>query len=206
MTWKVVPGQKAHPMLARVPGSFTFFADAHDDGPLVDFADNPSTVLMTSPGGGPAVTVREFGNGRIVNFSSAANYPSGLTTGPTLEDSNILQLYINAVAWTTFSAPEPTIQDLIDAVAGLVADRKLRRWPGFILTLELKGARKKLHRGYTHKAVRMLEVFIRHVEFLIYKKRLAPEYGEPLIDTAYNIIDRIIAESAQESLAPDIEK
>ena len=70
MIWKVVPGQKAHPMLAGVPGGFTFFADAYDDGPLIDFADNPSTVLMTLPGGGPAVTVREFGNGRIVNFSN----------------------------------------------------------------------------------------------------------------------------------------
>jgi len=95
MTWTVVPGQESHPVLAGVPSPFTFFADGHDAGTQVVFAVNPSTVLMRSPGGGPAVLVREFGSGRVVNFSSAANYFSGLT----LQDPNIQKLYTNAVNW-----------------------------------------------------------------------------------------------------------
>ena len=202
MTWTVVPGQEDHPMLTGIPSSFEFYADAHDAGPQVEFQDNPSTVLMRSPAGGAAVIVRELENGRVVNFSFATNTSTELT----LQDLNIQQLFINAVAWTTFSAlepePEPTIQDLIDAVAELVAGGKLHRWPGFMLTLELKIAQKKLDSGYIRRSVRMLRVFIRHVKFLIHKGRLDAEYGEPLIETAYNIIDRIIAESDQEGFTP----
>ena len=96
MTWTVVPGQESHPVLAGIPNSFTFFADGHDAGSQVVFAVNPSTRLMQSPGGGPAVLVREFGDGGVVNFSSAANYRR---TGRTLQDPNIQQLYINALDW-----------------------------------------------------------------------------------------------------------
>lgn len=95
MTWTVVSGQEGHPVLAGIPGSFTFFADGHDAGSQVVFGVNPSTVLMRSPGGGPAVLVRQFGSGRVVNFSHAANYGSG----NTLQDPNIQKLYINALAW-----------------------------------------------------------------------------------------------------------
>jgi len=96
MTWTVVPIQENHPVLEGVPDSFTFFADGHAAGSLVEFAEDPSAVLMRSPGGGPAVLVREFGDGRVVNFSSAANY---LSQGLTLRDPNIQRLYINAVTW-----------------------------------------------------------------------------------------------------------
>jgi hypothetical protein len=101
MTWTVVSGQEGHPVLAGVPGSFTFFADAHDAGPQVQFTADPSTVLMRSPGGGPAVTVREFGAGRVVNFSSAANN----TTTQTLQDFVIQTLYLNAVQWVSSAPP-----------------------------------------------------------------------------------------------------
>lgn len=98
MTWTVVPGEESHPVLGGIPSPFTFFADGHDSGTQVVFAVNPSTVLMRSPGGGPAVLIREFENGRIVNFSHAANY---LSRGQTLQDAIIQQLYVNAVAWVS---------------------------------------------------------------------------------------------------------
>jgi len=97
ITYNRVPGQETHPVLAGVPFSFTFFADGHDAGTAVQYTTNPSTVLMTVPAGGPAVLVRQFGNGRVVNFSWAPNY--GTTS--TLLDPNVQKLYINAVNWVT---------------------------------------------------------------------------------------------------------
>lgn len=96
MTWTRVLAQAGHPVLTGIPSPFTFNADGHDAGALVVFGVNPSTVLMTSPGGGPAVTVRQFGSGRVVNFSHAANYAG---TQLTLQNSTIQALYINAVGW-----------------------------------------------------------------------------------------------------------
>ena len=95
VTYNVVPGQENHPVLAGVPSSFTFFADAHDASAAVPFTTNPSTVLMTVPAGGPAVLVRQFGNGRVVNFSWAPNYNTTLT----LLDPNVQRLYTNAASW-----------------------------------------------------------------------------------------------------------
>ena len=95
MTWTTVAGQESHPVLAGIPSPFGFFADGHDAGNKVVFEENPSTVLMRSPGGGPAVLVREFGSGHVVNFSHAANYRTGLT----LQDPTIQKLYVNSVAW-----------------------------------------------------------------------------------------------------------
>jgi hypothetical protein len=95
VTYNVVPGQENHPVLAGVPSSFTFSADGQSAGSAVQFATNPSTVLMRIPAGGPAVLVRSFGNGRVVNFSWAPNY---LST-KTLLDPNVQKLYINAVNW-----------------------------------------------------------------------------------------------------------
>jgi hypothetical protein len=94
-TYNVVPGQEGHPVLAGMPSSFTFFADGHDAGTQIQYSTNPSTVLMTVPAGGPAVLVRQFGNGRVVNFSWAANY----VTQETLFDPNVQKLYTNAVNW-----------------------------------------------------------------------------------------------------------
>ena len=102
MTWTVVPGQEAHPVLNGVPESFAFFADSHDAGPLVVFDEYPSVVLMTARAGGPAVTAREFGAGRVLSFSSATN----TSTHETLLDFNILTLYVNAVDWMV-RADEP---------------------------------------------------------------------------------------------------
>lgn len=107
MSWTTVAGQEGHPVLASVPSSMQFFADGHDAGELVQFAEQPSTILMTSPGGGPAVTVREFGTGRVVNFASAANtiFDYLISSPQTLLDPNIQRLYVNAVRWASNAAP-----------------------------------------------------------------------------------------------------
>jgi hypothetical protein len=105
MTWTVVPGQEGHPVLGGVPASFTFPADAHDAGPLVEFVEDPSTVLMTSPHDGPAVVVREFEEGRVVSFSSGTNVVTRPDQILTLEDFNIQTLYLNAVNWACNVAP-----------------------------------------------------------------------------------------------------
>ncbi|MBM3265195.1 MAG: DUF5011 domain-containing protein, partial [candidate division Zixibacteria bacterium] len=90
-----VAGQSGHPVLAGIPNTFNFYADGHDAGDQVVFASNPSTVLMRSPSGGPAVLVREYGSGQVVNFSFAANY----FDDQTLQDANIQRLYLNALGW-----------------------------------------------------------------------------------------------------------
>jgi hypothetical protein len=96
-TFNVVAGQQSHPVLAGVPGTFTFSADWNDSAAATVFGTDPSVVLMQTPTGGPAVLVRQFGSGRVVNMSHAAGY----TNAGTLQDVNIQRLYINAVLWAT---------------------------------------------------------------------------------------------------------
>jgi hypothetical protein len=63
---------------------------------------------MQVPTGRPAVLVRQFGSGRVVNFSFAPNYyfdDLGNIHDPvTLQDPTVQQLYINAVSWAAGSA------------------------------------------------------------------------------------------------------
>jgi hypothetical protein len=108
VTYEKLPAGEGHALLAGIPASFTFTADAHDAGPQVTFASEPSTVLMQASTGGPAVLIRQFGAGRVVNFSFAPNYPwddlGNVHDPETLQDSNVQQLYINAVQWVAGSA------------------------------------------------------------------------------------------------------
>jgi hypothetical protein len=109
LTFSTVAGQETHPVLRGVSRSFTFHADGHDAGPQVSFGTNPSTVLMRVLAGGspagPAVLVRQFGQGKVVSFSIAPNYISG-PTNVTLLDPNIQRLYINSLMWTTGWSPD----------------------------------------------------------------------------------------------------
>jgi YD repeat-containing protein len=101
ITYTTVAGQQGHPVLAGLPYSFTFFADGHDASHLVNFPRQPSTVLMTAPHGGPAVIVRNYGIGKVVNFSAAPDDTELSNVQRTLLDQNIQKLYVNAVAWVT---------------------------------------------------------------------------------------------------------
>lgn len=116
VTYEAAPSAAGHPLLAGLPASFTFTADGHDAGPQIDFASNPSTVLMQVPSGGAGVLVREWGTGRIVNFSFAPNYywdDLGNIQDPVmLQDPIIQQLYLNAVQWASGAASGKTTQNI----------------------------------------------------------------------------------------------
>jgi hypothetical protein len=105
MTYSAVTGQSAHPLLAGLPASFTFTADGHHAGPLMPFLIEPSTLLMRVPSGNPAVVVRQYGRGKVVNFSASPNYGRG-GAGRTLLDANVQRLYTNALRWTTGGPPD----------------------------------------------------------------------------------------------------
>ena len=103
VTYNTVAEQASHPVLAGVPSSFTFHADGHDASPK---AGSDAAVLMRVSTGGPAVLAREYGTGKVVNFSFAPNYALTGGTG-TLTDPQVQQLYVNAVRWSTGSAGNP---------------------------------------------------------------------------------------------------
>ena len=111
VSYHAAAGQESHPVLAGLAGGFTFTADGHDAATQVT---SGSTVLMQVSSDAPGVLVREFGNGKVVNFSFAPNYPlddGGFLREPvTLNDSHIKRLYINAARWvagTAAGAAEP---------------------------------------------------------------------------------------------------
>lgn len=105
VTYNTVAGQAGHPVLAGLPASFSFTADGHHAGPMMPFLIEPSTQLMRIPSGNPGVVVRQFGKGKVVNFSFSPNYGQG-GSGRTLLDANVQRLYLNALRWTTGGPPD----------------------------------------------------------------------------------------------------
>jgi len=184
MTWTVVPGEEGHPVLDGIPSPFTFFADGHDAGPLVVFGDFPSQVLMISTNGGPAVTVREFEAGKIVAFSVAANYISE----STLQDANIQQLYVNAVAWAAPLNSTPTIEELIAAVIALRDSGAINKGQANGLLSKLESVSRQIDRGKFDTAANQLRAFVNQVEAWIRAGILTPEEGGPLVTKALAII------------------
>jgi MBG domain-containing protein len=106
ITFQAVTGKEAHPVLQGLPSSFTFLADGHDAGPVIP--ELSGETLMQTAGGGPGVVVRQFGAGKVVNFSFAPNYPfdeNGMPRDPTtLMDEHVKGLYVNAAKWLAGSA------------------------------------------------------------------------------------------------------
>src|SRR5918993_4280291 len=108
MTYTLVPELQNHPVLDGIPTSFSFEADGHVSGALVDFPTDASVVLMQVPSGAPGVAVRSLSAGKVVNFSFAPNYGLG-GDGQTLVNPTIQQLYVNAVRWALGeSTPAPS--------------------------------------------------------------------------------------------------
>jgi hypothetical protein len=103
--YTTVAGQENHLVLKGIPSPFTFIMDGHHAGPQVVFPVNPSTVLMRVSSGNPAVLIREFGKGKVVNFSFTPNYGLG-GAGKTLLDAKVQQLYVNALHWSTGWSPD----------------------------------------------------------------------------------------------------
>ena len=116
VTYNTVAGQESHPLLAGLPSSFTFHADGHDASPKLG---SDALVLMRVPDGGPAVLAREVGSGKVVNFSFAPNY--GLTgSSGMLMDSQVQQLYVNAVRWLSGTSGTPGSGTLDSDADGVV--------------------------------------------------------------------------------------
>jgi hypothetical protein len=93
-----VSGQETHPIGASLPNSYSF-SGGYNVGDAHTFTSDPSTVLATDEDGNDAVVVREFGQGRVVNFHHGGNYdPSSYST---LCDANVLQLFVDAVDWAS---------------------------------------------------------------------------------------------------------
>jgi MBG domain-containing protein len=115
ITYERLPAGEDHPVLAGLPASFSFQADAHAAGPAVESA----TALMQVPSGGSAVLVRDLGQGRVVSFSFAPDYPWDDTTVTgthklvTLLDPNVQHLYLNAVRWAAGSAQAVAVSQTI---------------------------------------------------------------------------------------------
>ncbi|VTR94201.1 cadherin-related protein : Uncharacterized protein OS=Cylindrospermopsis raciborskii CS-505 GN=CRC_01020 PE=3 SV=1: MAM: Lectin_C: Lectin_C: PKD [Gemmata massiliana] len=93
LTLTDVPGQSGHPILANVP-SPAFFSASYNVGQVRSYATQPAVALMRDQFGNDAVAVREFGIGHVVAFHHAGNYFSG-----TLNDADVLQLYVDGVKW-----------------------------------------------------------------------------------------------------------
>lgn len=92
-TYTEVADQSSHPILNDIPSSFTF-SSGGNKGSKVSYGSNPVTVLMKF-GSYEGVMIRSYGNGKIMGMSHAGNWSSY----STLSDSNIQQLYINAINW-----------------------------------------------------------------------------------------------------------
>lgn len=112
--YNTVVGQERHTVLIGIPRSFKFWADFNDAGPEYVFATEPSTVLMRVTEGGPAVLARQFGRGKVVNFSFAPNYIPGTGSNFTLKDANIQRLYLNSLIWATGFSPDTDGDGVLD--------------------------------------------------------------------------------------------
>lgn len=192
MTWNVVPSQKKHPVVEGIPTSFSFFAGGHESPPVVDFDEFPPVVLMTSLSGEPAVIVREFMGGKIVNFSSAANHL--VTLAPperlTLEEPEIQQLYVNAVSWaaSASTAPGSTLDDLRAAVEDLRESGAINNGRANALLSKIDSAEREIDRGDLDAAENKLWVFVNQVDAWIRSGVLTLEEGELLLAIAHEII------------------
>ena len=91
-TYTEVNAQSSHEILDDIPVSFSVSC-GWNKGTAKTFESNPVTGLMTD-NDGDGIVIREYGNGKIMGMSHSGNYSYS-----TLSDSNIQQLYINAINW-----------------------------------------------------------------------------------------------------------
>lgn len=91
---EIVSDQESHPVLENI-SNFSF--EETTDGlqvSAVGFNIDPSVVLMTEDGN-DAVVVREFGEGKVLNFSHAGNYNGGTS----FSNENIQNIVVNFINW-----------------------------------------------------------------------------------------------------------
>ncbi len=87
--------------------------------------------------------------------------------------------------------PEEMIQKLIDDVLVLKADGFLHKGQANALISILNAALKSLEKGNFNAACNQLNAFINKVNALINSRRLSPEQGQDLIDSAQRIINAL---------------
>lgn len=101
-----------------------------------------------------------------------------------------------AVLWIVTGDPgdgtPSTIEELEDAVTGLVDDGTLNRGQGRALTAKLAAAKKKRDRGQNRPAANILGAFINQVEAFQRAGILSEEEAGPLIEGAEAIIDELV--------------
>jgi hypothetical protein len=102
ITVSVAPGQRSHPVIARVPSTFSFQA-AGNVGSIHAFSTDPAVVLMRDEFGSDAVAARAVGSGRVVGFHHAGNWDRL----DTFADTNVQGLYVGAVTWASQSSNSP---------------------------------------------------------------------------------------------------
>lgn len=110
ITVSKIAAQSDHPVLRNLPDSFVF-RSGRKEGLAKEFDPYPALALMRDGWGNDAVSVREFGVGRIVAFHHTGN-----TAGAAvLSNANIQRLYINAVLWGDTKVPSVVSVDRADA-------------------------------------------------------------------------------------------
>ena len=97
VTYNMVAGQSSHEVMLGLPNSFSFTHLELNLGSLHTFLSDPATTLMTDNYGSDAVAVRRIGDGRIVGFNHGSF--------ADLTDTNVEQLWINAVTWADVPPP-----------------------------------------------------------------------------------------------------
>jgi cysteine-rich repeat protein len=92
MTYDLTAAGLTHPVTQGLPASFTFSAGY---SPGTAKGGMGISVLATSAGIDDAILVRDYGTGRVVNYSHAGNY----STYTPFTDPNVAQLLVQSVDW-----------------------------------------------------------------------------------------------------------
>lgn len=97
LTLTDVPSEAGHPVLANVPATFNIPDISFENGTIYPFAAGPASVLMRNQNDSPILSVREFGNGRVVHFAIAPNWLGG---DSNFSNTNVQQIYIDSIKWS----------------------------------------------------------------------------------------------------------
>jgi hypothetical protein len=98
-TYSKAAGQASHPINLGLPDSFPVNGiEGHEDfiGGFFQYATNPAVAVLNLPNGDPAVSVRQFGAGKVVRFSAVENWYFPYFTP---FDANFLKVFVNAASW-----------------------------------------------------------------------------------------------------------
>lgn len=114
ISYKINPVLQEHAILKNIPDTF-FFDGGAAIGSVHEFTESPSKVLMYHDNDtSPALVYRLLEEGRVLYFSHSSNYDEY----PVYADSNIQQLYIDAIRWSEKDIQTLTFPETIDKTYG----------------------------------------------------------------------------------------